>query len=358
MASLLNRTLLGLRLPARCSIGSKCSTLRHPTSVRLSSSFFRPYNVRQTFQQQYKVPRLTGSTRHIHFSTGGAFLEVFGRVLGHLIIERPYWTLALLTTTIGGTIAVLKHTPSRDDEPVVERKIVSRVRRNFVYYGIGLVLTSVGALGVIMIKRPVNLLSGARSCPWLYYAGGIAGSAATGLGIFLLAPACVSQRHALWAGFHVCQGAVISSLYLISPALFSRLVFYFVGTYGTAAIVGATMKDGKLNGWHVISPALCGVTVLVLDVLTLGFGGIATMELLPLYVAVGVVSGSTLAQLKMMEYGFQIRERADPIYESLELSYEMGVTSLLTAQKFFTGLFNTIAGPKATSSTRDNDPTG
>ncbi|ESK88995.1 bax inhibitor family protein [Moniliophthora roreri MCA 2997] len=330
-----------VRRPTQLPFLLYTSPTKQPTSNRFFSNFYRPKNVRQILKQQSKLSNLgllPSGRRFIWDGRPGGI----GEFLVTLLFESPYKSLAFVTTSVIGTVVILAYNPYCTGDPTLPEEASIRIRRNFVYYGSGILLTAISSLSVVILKRPTRI-PGARSCPWFLYAGGMLGGTGAVIGIWLLPAEDTLQKHALWGGLNLCQGVVVSSLYLLSPALFARVAICTLGTLGTAAIVGATAKDKSLNLSQLASPSLSGFLVLCFEGILpgkLGLGGIGTLELLPLYVALGVVSGLNLQKTKSIEYSASISygTKEDPISETLELSWEMAATTILYARKLLVRL--------------------
>jgi len=150
------------------------------------------------------------------------------------------------------------------------------------------------------------------------------------LGVFFTPPERTFQKHFFWVAFNLCQGATLSPLFFLNPAVLARAALYTCGVVGALSYVGATAKNDKYI--YLGGPLLAGVTVVALSslapmVFPLGMRGMVAAEAISVYGGLAVFGGlvlydtqKILNHARLVEQGLM---KGDSLNESISLQLDM-----------------------------------
>ncbi|KAI8829433.1 inhibitor of apoptosis-promoting Bax1-domain-containing protein [Chytriomyces cf. hyalinus JEL632] len=116
------------------------------------------------------------------------------------------------------------------------------VNETFRYVGAALVATASSAY---MFSRNLALQRAMAQSPIAFSIGGLVVTVGAMFATLYTDPANTTQKHLLFASFAVAKGAMLSSLFLLNPAILIRAGVYSAAIVGSLSWVAATSKSDR-----------------------------------------------------------------------------------------------------------------
>ncbi|PKI86030.1 hypothetical protein MVES1_000140 [Malassezia vespertilionis] len=220
-----------------------------------------------TIAQQVRTVRQNPFQRHGREFQHGAEEIVYTDVPPHeksgfnsnSFAARGGWPRALASVGIVvGTAIGANLFFNRDKRGQLSMIESNYLNSTFTYLGGGLTLTGATAY---LLHRSGFAARIMLANPWLVLGVGLVTSIASMLGAQALPPGHPGKVPC-WILFNISQGAALSPLLFLNPALLARAGLYTAGVMGSLCYVGATAKEDKYL--YLGGPLLAGVTVVAL----------------------------------------------------------------------------------------------
>ncbi|ORY57684.1 inhibitor of apoptosis-promoting Bax1-domain-containing protein [Leucosporidium creatinivorum] len=172
--------------------------------------------------------------------------------------DQVDWTAVATRVGLAGVAAVgINYALNRETRDALSAYESSFLNDTFKWSAAGLAITAAVAKGLHSSGFAVRLMS---ANPWLVMGVGLAASIGSMAGVYYTAPDSAAH-YASWAVFSAVQGATLSPMFFIAPAILSRAGLYTVGAMSGLCYVGATAKSEQfMNMGGVL---MCGLGVLV-----------------------------------------------------------------------------------------------
>lgn len=187
-----------------------------------------------------------------HFSSLGSgrsrLLEPFRRQASTFAGETStagtkwdYRRLAVTGALVGGALFLtdgfLNRETRADGLSAGERSLLNST---FQHTGGGLLLAAITARGLFRNGFAVRMMT---MNPWVVMGGGLVASIGSMMVCFNSSPDNKVVKYGSWALFNAAQGAALSPLYFLAPAVLGRAALYTLGTVGGLSYVGATVSN-------------------------------------------------------------------------------------------------------------------
>ncbi|KAL1958421.1 hypothetical protein VTO42DRAFT_4522 [Malbranchea cinnamomea] len=306
----ISATLKQLPKSSSCNIRffHQNAPFKHTTSQSPASSFAK---ARQTFQNAFKRTYIEPTYR-VRRDTGN-------------LSQKLLYGAAIVGGTIVATNVIFNRETREDGGmPAFERNYLNQT---FMHTGLGVGIIAVAARALHTSGWSYRLMA---MNPWAVVGLSLVGSIGTMYATLYTPPENYIPKYALWAGFNLCQAAVLSPLMFLSPALLARAGMYTVGMMGSIAFVGATAKQEKYL--YLGAPLLAGVTIVALSgfaPLVLPATATRTLmwsERIWLYGGLAVFGGFTLYDVQKILHHARLAQRGiikrDVVNESISLELD------------------------------------
>lgn len=181
----------------------------------------------------------------------------------------------------------------------------------FKWTGAGLIITAAVAKGLHSSGFAVRLMA---ANPWLVMGGGLVAGIGSMMGVYYTEPG-TPLHYACWALFSGVQGATLSPMFFLNPAVLSRAGLYTLGALGGLSYVGATAHNEQflyMGGALMAGLGVILVTSLAPMVLPrMSMRTLSVMENVSAYGGVAVFSGFILYDTQKVSSGawFRISSR-------------------------------------------------
>ncbi|KAI5780034.1 inhibitor of apoptosis-promoting Bax1-domain-containing protein [Geopyxis carbonaria] len=248
------------------------------------------------------------------------------------VIRRPnsaetWQRLASGALLFGGTLFATNFLFNRETRegsiPAYEHEYL---KETFTYTALGVGIIGAVAKGLHNVGFAHRLM---MTNPWLVMGGGLVASIGTLAGVYSTDPDNYGTKHAFWAAFNVCNGALLAPMFFYSPAILARAGLYTIGVMGSISYVAATAREDRYL--YLGGPLLAGCAVVALSglaplVLPLGSRALVGAEALWLYGGLAVFGGFTLYDVQKIMHNARLAQagviKKDTVKESISLELD------------------------------------
>ncbi|KAK4047798.1 hypothetical protein OIV83_005140 [Microbotryomycetes sp. JL201] len=233
------------------------------------------------------------------------------------------WTSVATRVGIAAVAAVGLHLGlNRETRDSLSPYESSYLNDTFKWTGAGLAITALTARGLHASGFAVRLMS---ANPWVVMIGGVACGIGSMMAVYNTEPG--PAHTAAWALFSAVQGATLSPMFFLNPAVLSRAGLYTVGAVAGLSYVGATAKSEQFL-W-LGGPLMAGLGVLICASLAplvmprMSLRSLSMIENVTAYGGVALFSGMILFDVQRVLKTAQLAERGvvrrDPVRQSVSM---------------------------------------
>lgn len=222
-----------------------------------------------------------------------------------------------------GGAMVLHYTLNRETRGALSPTESDYLHSTFMWTGAGLAITG----AVIKLLHSTGGATRLMTLnPWVFAGVGLVASIGSMYGVFYTAPD-TAAHYACWAAFSALQGATLSPMFFLNPAILSRAALYTAGAMGGLTYVGVTAQNDTFL--YLGGALMAGLGVVIVTSLLpmlmprMAVGTLSALEHVGAYGGVAVFSGlilydtsKVLNHARMVERGQMI---ADPVRESVSI---------------------------------------
>ncbi|KAK4047276.1 carnitine O-acetyltransferase yat1 [Microbotryomycetes sp. JL221] len=233
------------------------------------------------------------------------------------------WTSVATRVGIAAVAAIGLHMGlNRETRDSLSPYEASYLNDTFKWTGGGLLITALTAKGLHSSGVATRIMS---SNPWLVMGAGLVAGIGSMLMVYNTQPG--PAHTAAWALFSAVQGATLSPMFFLNPAVLSRAGLYTLGAVGGLSYVGATAKNEQFL-W-LGGPLMAGLGVLICASLApmlmprMSLRTLSTIENVTAYGGVALFSGMILFDVQRVLKTAELAQRGlvtrDPVRQSVSL---------------------------------------
>ncbi|KAM0748106.1 hypothetical protein T439DRAFT_328085 [Meredithblackwellia eburnea MCA 4105] len=238
--------------------------------------------------------------------------------------QQVDWTRVATSAGIAAVAVVgLNYALNRETRGALSDAESSYLNETFRWTAGGLTITALTAKLLHSNGFAYRLMS---TNPWLVMGVGLVGGIGSMMGVFYTEPSSPAH-YASWALFSAVQGATLSPMFFLNPAVLTRAGLYTLAALGGLSYVGATAKSEQFL--YIGGPLLAGLGVVLVSSLApmvmprMAMRTMSVLEHVSAYGGVAVFSGFILYDTQKILKHAQLAERGmvprDPIRESVSL---------------------------------------